>query len=170
MAPVACNDAELAAILAPPVMEGLQIMGQWDLEPLIQNIISSATHRGSFYSAGGGGSLQDAWTTVSYVGGGMVLGEMETYYDSAKLTYDSGRGQHITPDSAWMDRTSLPSDPEAISDMASLIDQGLGGMLFGPDNPTRHPTLFWDAVISQFKSEGYTMIKNGLLAAGLPVM
>lgn len=166
---IASNDAELEAILAPAVMEGLQIMGQFDLEPLIQNIISSVTHRGSMYSAGGGGSLQDAWTTVSY-GGGVGLGEMETYYDSAKLSYDSGRGQHITPDNAWMDRSTLPDDPEAIEDMASLIDLGLGGMLFGPDNPTRHPTMFWDAVLAQFKSEGYEMIRKGLIAAGLPVI
>ena len=169
MAPVACNDAELAAILAPPVMEGLQIMGQWDLEPLIQNIVSSATHRGDFYSAGGSGSLQDAWTTVSYVGGGMSLGEMETYYDSRKLSYDSGRGQHITPDDAFFNRSGF-DDPEAIEDMASLIDQGGGGMLFGPDNPTRYPTMFWDAVISQFQSEGDAMIRKGLLAAGLPLI
>ena len=162
MAPVACNDAELAAMLAPPVMEGLQIMGQWDLEPLIQNIISSATHRGDFYSAGGGGSLQNAWTTVSYVIGGMVLGEMETYYDSRKLTYDSGRGQHITPDGF--------NFSEKVEDRASLIDQGGGGMLFGPDNPTRYPTMFWDAVIAQFQSEGDAMIRKGLLAAGLPLI
>ena len=146
MSGIASNDAELEAILAPAVMEGLQIAGEFDLEPLIQNIISSATHRGSFYSAGGGGSLQDAWTTVCY--GGAGLGEMETYYDSSKLLYDGGD----------------------VEDMASLIDQGLGGMLFGPDNPTRHPTMFWDAVISQFQAEGYEMIKKGLIAAGLPVM
>jgi hypothetical protein len=168
MGGIASNDAELEAILEPAVIAGLQMMGEWDLEPLIQNIISSATHRGSFYSAGGGGSLQDAWTTVSY-GGGEGLGEMETYYDSSKLTYDSGRGQHITPDSAFFERSGF-DDPEAIEDMASLIDQGLGGMLFGPDNPTRHPTMFWDAVLSQFKAEGYEMIKKGLIAAGLPVM
>ena len=169
MGGIASNDAELAAILAPAVMEGLQIMGQWDLEPLIQNIISSATHRGTFYQAGGGGSLQDAWTTVSNVDGGMTMGEMETYYDSAKLGYDSGRGQHITPDSAFLERSGF-DDPEAIEDMASLIDKGLGGMLFGPDNPTRHPTMFWDAIIAQFQAEGSGMIRKGLLAAGLPVI
>ena len=169
MGGIASNDAELAAILAPAVMEGLQIMGEGDLEPLIKDIISSATHRGSFYSAGGGGSLEQAWTTESSVGGGMELGEMETHYDSGKLGYDSGRGQHITPDDAFFDRSGF-DDPEAISDMASLIDQGLGGMLFGPDNPTRHPTMFWDAVIAQFQSEADGMIRKGLIAAGLPVM
>ena len=168
MGGIASNDAELEAILAPAVMEGLQIMGEWDLEPLIQNIISSATHRGSFYQAGGGGSLQDAWTTVCY-GGGTGMGEMETYYDSAKLGYDSGRGQHITPDDAFFERSNF-DDPEAIEDMATLIDKGLGGMLFGPDNPTRHPTMFWDAIISQFQSEGDGMIRKGLLAAGLPLV
>ena len=168
MGGIASNDAELEAILAPAVMEGLQIMGEWDLEPLIQNIISSATHRGSFYQAGGGGSLQDAWTTVCY-GGGTGMGEMETYYDSAKLGYDSGRGQHITPDDAFFERSNF-DDPEAIEDMATLIDKGLGGMLFGYDNPTRHPARFWDAIIAQFQSEGDSMIRKGLIAAGLPVM
>ena len=141
-----------------------------DFQPLIQNIISSATHRGSFYSAGGGGSLQDAWTTVSTVSGGMIMGEMETYYDSSKLTYDSGRGQHITPDSAWMDRTSLPNDPEAISDMASLIDKGLGGMLFGPVSPTREATHFWDLALAKYRASERRWVTAGLRSAGLPVM
>lgn len=169
MGGIASNDAELEAILAPAVMQGLQIMGEYDLEPLIQNVISSATHRGNFYQAGGGGSLQDAWTTVSYAGGA-GMGEMETYYDSAKLTYDSGRGQHITPNLDSEGNYRHVYSAGAITDMASLIDQGLGGMLFGPDNPTRHPTMFWDAVVAQFKSEGYEMIRRGLLAAGLPLI
>ena len=128
------------------------------------------TGRGSFYTSGQGGSLSRAWTTKVAVGGGFNLGSMETDYDSAKLTYDSGRGPHITPDSAWMDRTSLPNDPEAISDMASLIDKGLGGMLFGPDNPTREATNFWDMVLTDFRSNERQWITAGLLAAGLPVM
>ena len=171
MAPVACNDAELAAMLAPPVMEGLKIMGEQFLEPRIEQIIDTHTHRGSVYSAGQGGSLSRAWTTKVAVGGGFDLGTMETYYDSSKLSYNSGIGQHITPDSAWMDRSSLPNDPEAISDMASLIDKGLGGMLFGPENPTRIPTGFWDfGVIPQFVANQRQWITAGLLAAGLPVM
>ena len=169
MGGIASNDAELEAILAPAVMEGLQIMGEWDLEPLIQNIISSATHRGSFYQAGGGGSLQDAWTTVCY-GGGTGMGEMETYYDSAKLGYNSNRGQHTTPDLDSEGNYRHVYNAGSITDMASLIDQGLGGMLFGYDNPTRYPTEFWDAVIAQFQSEGNSMIRKGLIAAGLPVM
>ena len=169
MGGIASNDVELEAILAPAVMEGLQIMGESDLEELIKDIISSATHRGSFYQAGHGGSLEQAWTTTSHVDMGAGMGEMETYYDSRKLTYNSSTGQHITPDDAFFERSGF-DDPEAIEDMASLIDKGLGGMLFGPDNPTRHPTMFWDAVISQFQSEGYDMIKKGLIAAGLPVM
>lgn len=170
MAPVACNDAELAAMLAPPVMEGLKIVGEQFLEPKIEQDINMRTGRGSFYASGQGGSLSRAWTTKVAVGGGFNLGSMETYYDSAKLTYNSGRGQHITPDSAWMDRTSLPNDPEAISDMASLIDKGLGGMLFGPDNPTREATNFWDMVLTDFRSNERQWITAGLLAAGLPVM
>ena len=170
MAPVACNDAELAAMLAPPVMEGLKIVGEQYLEPKIEQIIDIHTHRGSVYSAGQGGSLSRAWTTKVAVGGGFNLGSMETYYDSGKLSYNSGIGQHITPDSAWMDRTSLSNNPEAISDMASLIDKGLGGMLFGPDNPTREATNFWDMVLTDFHSNERQWITAGLLAAGLPVM
>lgn len=171
MAPVASNDAELAAMLAPPVMEGLKIVGEQYLEPRIEQIINVHTNRGSMYNAGQGGSLSRAWTTKVSIGAGFNLGSMETYYDSSKLSYNSGVGQHITPDSAWMDRTSLPDNPEAISDMASLIDKGLGGMLFGPDNPTRYPTGFWDyGVIPQFKANERAWITAGLIAAGLPVM
>ena len=169
MGGIASNDAELEAILAPAVIEGLMIMGESDLEPLIQDLIGDTTHRGSFYQAGGGGSLEQAWTTESSIGGGMELGEMETHYDSGKLSYDSGRGQHITPDDVFFERSNF-DDPEAIEDMATLIDKGLGGMLFGYDNPTRHPAGFWDAIIARFQSEGDSMIRKGLIAAGLPVM
>lgn len=169
MGGIASNDTELAAILAPTVMAGLQITGEGDLATLIKDVISGVTHRGSFYSAGAGGSLEQAWSTKSSIGGGMELGEMETYYDSGKLSYDSGRGQHITPDSAFMERSGL-DNPEAIEDMATLIDRGLGGMLFGADNPTRHPTMFWNTIISRFQSEADGMIRKGLIAAGLPVI
>ena len=46
--------------------------------------------------------------------------------------------------------------------MASLIDKGLGGMLFGPDNPTMQPTGFWDfGVIPQFLSNQRQWITAG---------
>lgn len=170
MGGIASNDAELEAILAPAVIEGLLIMAEGDLEPLIENVINGATHRGNFYSAGGAGSLSQAWTSEGYVGAGAGMGQIETHYDPRKITHDSGRGQHITPDNAWMDRQSLPNDPEAIYDMATLIDKGLGGMLFGPDNPTRQPTMFWSEVISQFQSRADGMIRKGLIAAGLPLV
>ena len=51
-----------------------------------------------------------------------------------------------------------------------LIDKGLGGMLFGPDNPTREATNFWDMVLTDFHSNERQWITAGLLAAGLPVM
>ena len=69
MAPVACNDAELAAILAPPVMEGLKIVGEQFLEPRIEQDINMRTGRDSFYASRQGGSLYRAWTTKDAVGG-----------------------------------------------------------------------------------------------------
>lgn len=162
---IASNDAELAAMLAPDVIKGLQMMGERDLEPMITSEINMHTHRGNFYSGGGAGSLEKAWTTKSVSFGGQTLGEMETYYDSGKLGHDSLRGQHITPLEYARGRQ------ESITDMATLIDKGLGGMLFGPDNPTSIPTGFWDAgVIPQFKANADRWIRAGLLAAGLPLI
>lgn len=168
MGGIASNDAELQALLAPAVIEGLMIMGEGDLQDLIRDVISGATHRGSFYHGGGGGSLEQAWSTQAGAGG-EGMGEMETYYDSGKLGYNSGTGQHITPDSVYLERSGFDS-PEAISDMATLIDKGLGGMLFGADNPTRQATNFWSEVISDFQGRADGMIRKGLLAAGLPLV
>lgn len=166
--PIACNDAELAAILAPAVTAGLIIAGETNIRPMIRAEIAGKVKRGS-YPANGGGSLSEAWTVEGSEEG--ELGGMTVYYDPGKLAYDSGIGKHITPDNAWMERSSLPDDPEAITDMATLIDQGLGGMLFGPGNPTRKATNFWiGGVIPQFKSGAYEWIKSGLISAGLPVV
>ena len=165
---IACNDAELAAILAPAVTAGLIIAGEMYVRPMIRTEIAGRVGRGS-YPANGSGSLSEAWTVMGSEEG--ELGGMEIYYDSGKLVYDSGIGKHITPDNAWMDRSTLPDDPEAIEDMASLIDLGLGGMLFGPDNPTRQATHFWDSgVIPEFKGNAEGWIRNGLISAGLPVI
>lgn len=165
MGGIASNDAELAAILAPAVMQGLQIMGEGDLENSISNIINALTHRGSYYFAGGGGGLADAWSTKSAVMGGATLGEMETYYDSGELTYNSSIGRHATPEDF-----ARNGKIEYVEDMASLIDKGLGGMLLGPDNPTREATNFWDAVLSNFKSNADGWIRASLIAAGLPLV
>lgn len=165
MGSIASNDAELAAMLAPAVMAGLQSMGEGDLEPAIENIINALTHRGSYF-VGGGGSLSEAWSTKSYVSGGINLGEMETYYDSSKLAHRAAVGQHTTPDD--IDRNVRNGGD--VSDMATLIDRGLGGMLFGPDNPTREATNFWDVVLSHFKSNGDAWIRASLIAAGLPLV
>ena len=177
MAPVASNDAELAAILTEPVMRGLQIVGEEYLEPKIEEVINTHTHRGSMYAAGQGGSLSRAWSTLTTYGGGFNLGVMETYYDKSKLGYDSVRGQHITPleivrfDDVEGETYQAIGYQESVSDMASLIDKGLGGMLLGPDNPTRTPTGFWDfGVIPQFKANQRAWITAGLTAAGLDVI
>lgn len=165
---IASNDAELAAILAPAVTAGLIIAGEMYVRPMIRTEIAGRVRRGS-YPANGGGSLSEAWTVEGSEEG--ELGGMEIYYDSGKLIYDSGIGKHITPDNAWMDRSTLPDDPEAIEDMASLIDLGLGGMLFGPENPTRQATHFWESgVIPEFKGNAEGWIRNGLISAGLPVI
>lgn len=166
---IACNDAELAAILAPAVTAGLVITGEVDVKPMIRRVIAGRVGRGSEYAPNGSGSLSEAWTVEGTEEG--ELGGMSVYYDSGLLAYDSGKGRHITPDSAWMGRSSLSNSPEAISDMATLIDEGLGGMLFGPDNSTRQPLNFWEgAVIPEFKANAYEWIKSGLIAAGLPVI
>lgn len=165
---IASNDAELAAILAPDVTKGLVIAGETYVRPMIKTEIAGRVGRGS-YPANGAGSLSEAWTVLG--NGEGELGGVEIYYDSGKLIYNSGIGKHITPDNAWMARSTLPDDPEAIEDMASLIDLGLGGMLFGPDNPTRQATHFWDGgVIPEFKSNAESWIRNGLISAGLPVI
>ena len=170
MAPVACNDAELAAMLAGPVMEGLKIVGEEFIQPKIEQVIDMKTNRGNIYAAGQGGSLSRAWTTKTSVGAGFNLGTMETYYDSGKLSYDSVRGQHMTPELNEDGNFRHIYSVGVITDMASLIDLGQGGMLFGPDNPTREATHFWDMVLGVYRSSERMWITAGLRAAGLPVM
>lgn len=164
----ASNDAELAAILAGPVMQGMQIVGEMFIEPEIGIVVGMKTGRGSGQYQGGGGfgSLSQSWTTKTSVGGGFDLGTMETYYDSSKLSHIPSMGIHETPD--YLDRPIYSSG--AIDDMASLIDLGLGGMLFGPDNPTREATHFWDLVLNKYRISERRWITAGLRSAGLPVM
>ena len=172
MGGIASNDAELAAILAPPVMDGLKIAGEVNVQTMIEAVINSVTGRGSMYSAGGGGSLSQAWDTKTEVFGGMTLGEMETYYDQGKETVDSERGQHITP--RWIndghggqfENTNF----EATNNLAEIIDKGLGGYKLGPQNPTRQATNFWEKALAEFQAGADGWIRSGLLAAGLPLV
>lgn len=159
----AMNDAQLAKELAPHVMRGLKIMSEESLEPEIEKIIESNTHRSNaeepWYDAGGAGSLSQAWSNkVSTMGSISGMGVLRTYYDSDKLIYDDF-GKHQSP---W-------AGGEKITDMATLIDLGKGGLLWGDDNPTRTPTHFWDKVIATFESNQYRWIKDGLKRAGLNV-
>lgn len=172
MSPIASNDAELAAILAPPVMQGLKIVGEMFIEPEIAIQVGIHTGRGSFYAAhtGAAGSLSRAWTTKTDVGSGINLGVMETYYDSGKLAHIPKIGQHTTPDKSLISRVTPPRNAGDISDMASLIIEGGGGMLFGPDNPTRTPSDFWTPVLARYRSSERRWITAGLRSAGLTVM
>ena len=174
MAPVACNDAELAAMLAPPVMEGLKIVGETNLEPDAYNVISSRVGRGSWYVPNIGGSLSRAWTTKTFVGAGFNLGTMEFYFDNDKVSHvvSDYQGQHVTP--RWISDGHggiyENHDFEMANNIAEIIDLGLGGMKLGPENPTRSATNFWDIMLMNFRSNQRQWITAGLRAAGLTVM
>ena len=174
MAPVASNDAELAAMLAPPVMQGLQIVGETNLEPDAYNVINSKVGRGSWYVPNIGGSLSRAWTTQTSVGAGFNLGVMEFYFDNSKVSHvvSDLQGQHVTP--RWISdgRGGVYEnyDFETADNIAEIIDLGLGGMKLGPKNPTRTATNFWDVMLTNFRSNQRKWITAGLRAAGLPVM
>lgn len=166
--PIAKNDDELIRMLAKPVVNGLKFMGKTHLEKEIENVVNQNTHRGSYYADSKSGSLAMAWTTESEVGFSAVLGSMETYYDASKLEYASW-GRHQTPEEdMWYDRTF--DNIERISDMATLIDQGLGGSLFGENNPTRVPTNFWQQVIDSFDANQRKWITHGFRMSGLKVL
>lgn len=167
------NDAELAKLLAPRVMKGLQIMGEEHLEPDIRDQIQGRLSKDyTWYRNGGPGSLSESWSTQSETYGGILMGSMKTYYDSSKLAHDPW-GRHMTP-SVWVDseyHVHYPSRIEEIEDMATLIDKGRGGPLFGPDNPTMDETNFWaGGVIPSFDSNRRAWIKSGLTKAGLKVL
>ena len=173
MSPIACNDAELAAILAPPVMQGLKIVGEQFMEPEMSIIVNMKTGRGNQYSAGGAGSLSQAWTTQTSIGAGMALGTMEFYFDKAKApAIIDPQGQHITP--RWINNGdgSVRENKVFIkaNNIAAIIDEGLGGMKLGPDNPTRQATHFWDLMLNKYRSSERRWITAGLRSAGLPVM
>lgn len=174
MAPVASNDAELAAMLAGPVMQGMQIVGEMFIEPEIGIVVGIKTGRGSGkYQGGGGfGSLSQSWTTKTSVGAGFNLGVMETYYDSSKLSHIPSMGIHTTPDLDDRENGNFRHvyNGGDINDMASLIDLGLGGMLFGPVNPTREATHFWDLALAKYRASERRWVTAGLRSAGLPVM
>ena len=172
MGGIASNDAELAAILAPDVMDGLKIAGEVNVQTMIEAVVNSVTGRGNDYSAGQGGSLSKAWLTKTMVLGGMTLGEMETYYDQGEETVNSERGQHVTP--RWIkdghggyfeSNQFVPT-----SNLAEIIDKGLGGYRLGPENPTRRATNFWEKALAEFQAGADGWIRSGLLAAGLPLV
>lgn len=169
---VACNDAELAAILAGPVMQGLKIVGEHFMEPEMDIIVNMKTHRGSQYSAGGAGSLSKAWSTKTSVGAGMALGVMEFYFDKGKLGQNKESGQHITPH--WINdgRGGVYENTvfTPAKNIAAIIDEGRGGMKLGPVNPTRQATHFWDLMLTKYRSSERRWITAGLRSAGLPVM
>ena len=172
MCPVASNDAELAAMLAPPVMDGLKFVGEMLIEPEMSIIINAKTNRGSQYQAGSNGSLSRAWSTKTNVGSGMMLGTMEFYFDNSKLTQDKERGQHITP--RWINSGFGDTIENTVftpaENIAEIIDLGLGGMRLGADNPTRQATHFWDLMLNTYRSNERRWITAGLLSAGLTVV
>lgn len=172
MGGIASNDAELAAILAPAVTDAMQYLGEAKIEPMIEVEINASTGRGSMYSAGQDGSLSRAWNTRSAALLGMTLCEMETYYDPGEETVNSERGQHVTP--RWINDGyggQFESNQfEPTSNLAEIIDKGLGGFRLGPDNPTRSGTYFWDGILMHFKSDADSWIRESLLSAGLPLI
>ena len=172
MGGIASNDAELAAILAPAVTEAMQYLGEAKIEPMIEVEINASTGRGSMYSAGQGGSLSRAWNTKSMSLGGQTLCEMETYYDPGEETVSEERGQHTTPRWIRDGNGNFYENKkfEPTSNLAEIIDKGLGGFKLGPDNPTRHATYFWDGILAHFKSNADGWIRASLIAAGLPLV
>lgn len=177
------NNRELAHMLAPAVMNGLKIMAEEYLEPDIRSNIHNRVDRGvkGGYRANADGSLSQAWNTDVEVSiSPYVLGVLTTYYDSDKLIYDdeyqyymceSEYGYHIAGVYGKHTSPYNYSRGEDIEDMASLIDLGLGGPLYGRHNPTRRATHFWDSgVIPSFESHNRSWIKSGLRQAGLKVI
>lgn len=159
----ACNDAEVIAMLTPAVQEALMIMAESEMKPMMEAHVCLVTGRGEWYDAGGAGSLSQAWTVDNF-GNGIMFG-----YDSSLLTYDDIMGRHTTPIGAGQ-YYEMSGSSERVEDMASLIDLGLGGRLFGNGNPTQTPTHFWDAFLDDWVSNRRSWIISGLEAVGLPVV
>jgi len=172
MSPIASNDAELAAMLAPPVMQGLKIVGETYLEPEAYTVIGSRVGRGHQYQANIGGSLSRAWTTKTFVGAGFNLGTMEFYFDNDKVSHIAKTGQHVTPQFINDGHGGVYEnyDFEEAENIAEIIDLGRGGMKLGPDNPTRQATHFWDVLLNTYRSNNRAWITAGLTAAGLDVV
>lgn len=154
-------------------MKALENVGKFYMETTIAEEIEQATHRGEMYVWGGGdGSLSQAWSTVPY-------GNTITFmYDSSKLDYISAMGKHMTPDtqnSINAEKSYVSSksyNQEKVTDMATLIDLGKGGNLFGKGkaNPTHEATHFWDAFIDDWDLNKRRWIIDELEAVGLPVV
>lgn len=161
----ASNKAELVAMLMPAVKQALTIVGEDYMKPVMETDVNLATGRGDYYVWGSGaGSLSQAWEVFPSATG------IEFRYDSSKLVYDARVGKHITPAGQYDEETGrVAFHAEKVSDMASLIDLGLGGRIFGNGNPTQTPTHFWDTFIDDWRGNRRNWIITGLEAVGLPV-
>lgn len=160
---IAENDAQLKAMLMPAIHQALVNMGEDEMIPMMEAHICLVTGRGNWYDAGGAGSLSQAWSVENY-GDGILF-----TYDSDKLAYDDIMGRHTTPIGAGQNY-DMSGNSERVEDMASLIDLGLGGMLFGNGNPTQKPTHFWDAFMDDWESNKRSWVIAGLESVGLPVV
>lgn len=160
----ASNDAELIAMLKPAVQQALMIVGEDYMKPTMEAHVTLVTGRGDYYDySGGAGSLAQAWTT-NPIGDGV-----DFMYDSSLLSYDDIIGRHTTPIGAGQ-HYEMSGNSERVEDMASLIDLGLGGNLFGRGNPTQSATHFWDAFLDDWESNKRNWVIAGLEAVGLPVV
>lgn len=150
----ASNDAELARLLKPEFMRGLEVLGKDVVETGIEETISAEMTGGSTYSPNGAGSVSQAWSTE--VTGDGELGKMDTHYDSSKLYY--GDGHHEGAYSG-----------EQITDMMSLLDENRVGTLFGVDNPAMEHEGLWDRVIENWEYYMRRKIVSALRSVGIKI-
>lgn len=119
-------------MLKPKLLNGLEILGKAAIEVDIENAISDEVIGGSMYTAGGAGSVSQAWGTNVESGG--ELGQVTVEFDPNLLTY--GAGRHV---GAYSE--------EPINNMMALLDEGGVGGLFGYDNPAMGHEGMWDRVV-----------------------
>lgn len=152
----ASNDAELAAMLKPTIMQALQITGDELLKPQIEIVLSNEFGGGSMYQANGAGSVSQAWKTET--NGSGELGESSTQFDNSMLSFGDGRHEGAY-------------SGEKINNMMALLDEGPVGMLFGFDNPARwHEGIWNDLVLEMWEESGYDWVRQGLESVGLEVL
>ena len=159
----ASNYSELCAMLLPAVKTALTNMAESEMLSQMEAEVCMVTGRGDWYDAGGAGSLSQAWSVENFGDGVMFT------YDSSRLVHDDIMGRHTTPIGAGQ-YYDMSGKSESIDDMATLIDLGLGGMLFGKGNPTQKPTHFWDAFMDSWDANKRKWIIAGLEGVGLPVV